>query len=274
MSEEFADSHFYHVLHEDEIVILNNTVKKIIGLATARDLIRNCKNYTFNRVCVVKHVETIKEDLLNMEHPHLIGTFKIICNSTGEYYIFDGQHRYNAIFEILGDDLNMEWDINIYIEIYFINHEDIETNPVTSELFKMANKTLSFDFANDTPDEYLQKLINTLCKDPLFCNNIVNKNKVNRPRISKYELVQEFKKTFKLTVNPPIEKVIDLIKTINNDLSINKEKAIGKFKRTDVYKKREEAYNKAVEKKFLLNLEYYSPVMWINDLLLKLNESV
>jgi hypothetical protein len=201
------------------------------------------------------------------------GNPPIICNLSGEYYIFDGQHRYNAIFEIITDDLNMEWDINVYIEIYFIEHEDIESNVITMELFKMANKTLSFDVANDTPDEYLQKLIRSLCKDPLFSNNLVNKNKVYRPKISKYELAQEFKKTFKMDVYPPIEKVIELIKGINNELSINKEKAIGKFKKTDVYKKREEAYNKAVEKKFLLNLEYYNPVMWINDLVQKITEN-
>ena len=251
-TEEFKESRFYQALHEEPVIILNNSIKKIFGICSARDLIRNSKIYTWNRKCIDKHVETIKEDLLNMEYPHLIGTFKIICNLNDDYFIFDGQHRYKAIMGIIEEDINMTWDINLYLEIFFIDQEDIETNIVTSELFKMANKSLSFDIITDNIDEYLQKIINTLCKDPLFSDNIQNKSKVNRPRISKYELTQEFKRSFKPNVFPPIEKVIEHIKAINNDLSIHKEKAIGKPKKTDVYKKREESYNKAVEKKVFI----------------------
>ena len=67
-----------------------------------------------------------------MKTPHLIGTIKIIHNSRfQEYYIFDGQHRKEAIFKKLLEntfDNPNPGKMDITIEVYSIDCDKIENS--------------------------------------------------------------------------------------------------------------------------------------------------
>jgi len=261
----FQDTMFYEIKHERTIDFPLEKVEFKLCITSARNLIRHAKTYTWNRTLDEEHVNLIYNDLKEMRTHLLIGTIKLIGTKKENYYVFDGQHRFAALSKIVEDDINMEWDMDLITEIYFINSDDIKNSETAKELFKLANKTLNFKI-EDTINEYIIDLTKELSKDEFFKENIKEAYSVNRPRISKKELYNHLQKNFKPNFHPPIKDVITLIKRINNELSINMVKAIGEPKNTLVYKKNEEKYKKAIKYKFVLNLETYPPKNWIDDL--------
>jgi hypothetical protein len=250
--EEFHDSFPFEVKHTSHLIIKNYPVIYTFAITNPRDLIRFSEIYTWNRSINQEHVDQIIKDLKDMEHPFIVGTFKLIVNTkTGEKMkIYDGQHRFKAFEGLLEEDTEHNWDIPTPLEIYSFSSDDtIETSPIAKHLFELANKTHPFDKMNDSIDIYFEEITNGIANIPLFKNGIeMYKDKCSKPRISKKDIFNILTKSFKPITKPSVEEVILLFKRKNNSVSLFPvEKIIGSLTPND-------QYNKASKANFFLNI--------------------
>jgi len=250
---------FYTIHYTNTLFIKDRDVLYNLATSTVRNLIAHAQPYTWNRPVNDNHVKVIESELLNMVKPHLIGTIKIICDSN-KYYIYDGQHRINAIKNILKNDINMDWDMDTSLEIYFIEDRDIENSPVAKYLFDCANKTFSFEKKRDSEDTFIKDFVNEIVKDPFF-KDLIKDETCSRPRISKSDFYKEFRKHYLPKNKVSISELIDQVKRKNNEMSLKPiEEIIGSNNNNDT------RYKSAKRTRFFLNLKTYPPAQWISEI--------
>ena len=103
-----------------------------------RELIENIEPWTFNNPLDAKHVNTIKEQLIN--DPVLTGVFTAIKLRNGKVYLLDGHHRHKALMELYSEGF---LDDDIHLEVHCYNRDTINSNS-TMNLFKKLNNTKPF----------------------------------------------------------------------------------------------------------------------------------
>ena len=263
---------FYKVLYSSNLEINGFQVIHSTAMINCRDLLRYVDPFSFNRTVNDIHIKKIKEDLLAMKVPHLFGTFTIVHNiTTNEYRLIDGQHRVKAFSQILLDDIENKWELPCNSVIYsFDDHVNIEKSSIARHLFKIANKTFSFDIDNHSINDYISEIIDILTEDPVFKSNIITSG--NRPRIMKNELYKELVTHFKPIKQIPVKEVINYFKLKNNHISLmNVNKLFGTQKKVEKYQTQ---YDKAKKYNFFLNLEVYPPEKWIKELVLSINSDL
>jgi len=182
-------------------------IKRVICNVSARELVNICDTWCFNREIDISHIKNIENDLKTQKYPTLLGTMKIIYNNS-EYKVIDGQHRLEAIRNIIRDDVTMSWDFPLIVEIYDVNGLNKE---IINYLYNKANENLNIR-TEDHLDTFIMELIEKLMKHPILKTGIVDKQdgNVNRPRISKKELYDKLKKYNKTpsdTTNELCEKI-------------------------------------------------------------------
>jgi hypothetical protein len=268
-------------IYDTQLIINNETVEYFIGIVDAKELITyEVRDYSWNRDLDQDHVKKIYKDLNKMENPHLIGTIKIIHNKRfQENYIFDGQHRKEAIFKRLSDckyDDVKQWKMNVTLEIYSIDCKTIEESKTAEHLFKMANKVRAFDVKTDTINKYIQ----TICKQfeedsffKLFVNKGVNKSIV---KIFPKDLFNNLTLHFKINKRVPVADVIKMFKEKNYNISLLQIDELNPNYKYMNQKNKEECrqkFIKAKQKNFCLNLEWYPPSKWIQEIVEKINNN-
>jgi hypothetical protein len=254
----YIEGEFFNIHYTNNLYINGQDVLYNLATSTVRNLIAHAQPYAWNRPVNEDHVNIMESELKAMKKPHLIGTIKIL-NCLNKYFIYDGQHRFRAIKNILKDDLDMNWDMDISLEIYFIEEPDIENSAVAKYLFESANKTYSFDKARDSEDNYLKEFVNEIVKDPFF-KDLIKEEICNRPRISKGDFYKEFRKHYLPKTRITIPELIELVKRKNNELSLMPvEEITGKNEASTYYKS-------AKKIRFFLNLKTYPPAQWIPQL--------
>ena len=266
-NEEYYDPPFYQTLHTSPLEIEGIPVNYSIALSNPRDLIRFAKPYTWNRPINSDHVNEITKDLKKMQTPFLLGTFKIIHNpKTGELMIYDGQHRFQGIKNVLTEDPEHNCKTPITLEIYSIHCEDgIEKCPVAKKLFELANKTYNFDKQVDRINSYIEEITNAFVSDPLFKSNIADSD--YRPKISKSHVYQNLLQRFKPTVKPSVVEVIGLFKRKNNEISLKQITEILKSNKSN------HQYDKARKSNFFLNLTSYPFDKIVQEIVDELNKN-
>ena len=267
-------------IYESKLVINDETVDYFIGIVDAKELkTYSVRDYSWNRNLNENHVKQIYKDLNKMKTPHLIGTIKIIHNSRfQEYYIFDGQHRKEAIFKKLSEnkfDDPDPWKMNVTIEVYTIDCEKIEDSKTAEHLFYMANKVRAFDVKKDTIDKYIQNICN-LFEEDLFFKPFINKG-VNKSsfKIFSKDLFNNLTSHFNPKKRLQISEVIRLIKEKNYEISLLEIDDLNPNYKFMNQKNKEECRKKFIKAKqinFCLNLEWYPPSKWISEIVEKINE--
>jgi len=260
--ENFLDATFYFIHYQKPIELINKKGVYIFASCPIRDAIQHLAPYTWNRPINEVHVKTIELALREMKVPHLIGTIKVIhCNN--KFYVYDGQHRIAALSNVLKDDIDMIWNIEINMEIYqFTGEKNIQENEIAQYLFDCANKTIAFEKIRDAVDPFIKDFLIQLVKDPLFIDNIKDE-KCSRPKISTSDLYKALKTYYKPKEYPSILDLIKIIKQKNNELCLmSKDELMAGSGAvlTDAN------YTKAKKSKFFLNLATYPPSKWINEI--------
>lgn len=230
-----------------------------------REVIPYLSSWSFNRQVNESHKDTIKNDLILQQNPHLMGTIKIARDNERNCRVIDGQHRLIALREFINDDIDMKYNFEILFEVYTLNIEDIN-NPTSEEfdelekLFCIANKSLNFE-AKDNPDKFCREVTTSLSKT---YDSIKNSDRVYRPSISQKYLYECLKNYLpKKYYESKVDEIVNLIKKKNNELSLILPANL--FKN---FEKSRKHYEKAKEKGFYLNLadSYYEPEKWISSL--------
>lgn len=247
-----------------------NNIIVDIHMLSARKVIPYLSTWSFNREINIVHKLQIKKSLLQQKSPYLIGSIQIARDKTGNYKVINGQHRLHSLQEIINEDLEMKFDINCIFEVFSLNISDI-TNPSLSEctliekLFKLANSSLNFE-KKDSVDSFCRDIILSLRGDEIYKNNIVDTEKlVYRPSINMKDFYENLKKYLpKKLYEMKVEEVVNMIKKKNNELS--------RINPNELYKnpkKSEKQYEKALNKRFFLNLSEsrFGPDRWITELL-------
>jgi hypothetical protein len=240
-----------------------------IYMLSAREIIPYLTSWSFNREINIEHTVQIKNSLIEQKAPYLMGSIQIAKDINSQYRVINGQHRLNALSQIIKDDIDMKFDIKCIFEIFSLNINDI-TNPTLDEtsiietLFKVANSSLNFD-KKDSVDSFCRDIIFNLRNEQLYKNNIVDTQKtVYRPSITLKEFYENLKKYLpKSLYERKVEEVTLLIKKKNNELS--------RINPNDLYKNAKKSvkqYEKALNKRFFLNLSEsrYGPDRWISEL--------
>jgi len=220
---------------------------------TVRQLIRQVDNWAYNRVLNAEHVKTIKESLLAQKYPHLMGTIKIVCDPNGSKRIIDGQHRTEAIRQILSEDIEMLWTMNVMVEMYAL--ASIESREVL-ELYQTANNNLNVK-PEDDPDLGLITLLDAIMADPLLSGGVIDKQdgRVNKPRISKKDLFEAFKAAPGCTGGLPTRDVVARIKQINAQISMLSNKDLYGRRAETTSQLRLKQRQRAQATNFFLNLD-------------------
>ncbi len=257
--EEDNGIKFGEILYEREI--LDKIPYKLIK-TNARELVQKVESYCYNRSLNTEHINQIYTCLTANQNPFLMNTFKIVCDENNKRRVLDGNHRLEALIQILKEDQNMEWNLDIFVELFIV--KDLEDN-IVLDLYKLANKTLNVSF-KDNPDIFLCQLIKRICKDPILNKGIIDRTSskgVNRPKIAKKDLYDKFKELYILKDNnKSIPEIINKIKDLNHQISIiNDEEVFGKNITQKCLNQRE----KANKLKFYLNMSgsKYTPEYWI-----------
>jgi hypothetical protein len=236
-----------------------------------RDVAPHLMTWCFNRKLDKEHKDNIKKDLLSQTHPHLMGTIQVVRDKQKKCKVVNGQHRLKAIQEIIQDDLNMTFHMNVMFEVYDLpvqNIDDIEENMEDIEMiFKTANKSLNF-VPEDDHDLFCRKIVTQMASDPLLKKGIVDRSigNVNRPKILMKDLYEDLKTYLPSDLGTSIEDILIAIKKINVDLSMKTIKDMYGRVQPAIRKMRQ--HEKAKQMGFYLNLDgRFPPSVWIPMLL-------
>jgi hypothetical protein len=230
-------------------------------LLSARQVVPYISSWSFNREINNDHKNSIKISLLDQTIPHLMGSIQIAKDKEGKCKVINGQHRLNAIQEIIKDDIDMKFDIQLMFEVYNLKNDNIND---IENLFSLANSSLNFE-KKDSVDSFCRDIILSLRGEKIYENSIVDTDKsVYRPCISMKQFYENLKMWLpKHLYEKKIEEVVHMIKNKNNQISQIDPNSL--FKNP---KKSETQYRKACEKRFYLNLSEsrYDPEQWITEL--------
>jgi len=228
------------------------------------------ETWCFNRTIDDNHLKKLKEELLRQNYKHFIGTVQVVRDNSKNYRVINGQHRLKVIHDIMKEDLDMKFDMNIMIELYNLDIEDLNDYNMTDEnnlkienIFKNANNSLVFK-PDDDRELFCKKIICELKKDILFKNFFSKTSKTPlKPKISDRDLCEMFKLNLINNNKLDLKAVILRIKEINKDFSLMSIKNF--FGREKPAVSRLKQYEKAIDLKIFLNVDtkLYPPDKWI-----------
>ncbi len=235
-----------------------------------RDVAPHLSSWCFNRKMDDKHKENIKKDLLSKSNPHLMGSIQVIRDKKLNCRIINGQHRLSVIQEIIKEDIDFNFQMNLMFEVYDCNIEDIddvsdaEMHKNIESIFKIANNSLNLKPEQDH-DILCKQIVIAMMKDPLLKRGIVDKTvgDVNKPKISAkllFELLKSLLQSDKIDMSVP--EIITRIKKINANISTTP--FIKLFGRHNPAQSKQKQFEKAKELGFYLNLSSrMTPDVWI-----------
>ena len=138
-----------------------------------------------------------------------------------EFYIIDGQHRFEAIKKIIDEDDEMKINKYLYVNIYYINDIDKDYEYIR-DLFIKINKITPL-YKNNIPNSFIDNLINEMIKDPILSIGIsVNPktHSAHQPMIHKKTLNEYLNISYSIIKDIEINLIINNLKFANNKISI------------------------------------------------------
>lgn len=238
-----------------------------------RNVAPHLSSWCFNRKLDEKHKDAIKEKLIKCENPHLMGSIQIVRDKKMNCRIINGQHRIHVIQEIIKNDLNMEFQMQVMFEVYNCDIDDINdisdiaSNGMIEQIFKIANNSLNMVPEQDH-DILCKQIVIAMINDPMLKNGIIDKTSggVYKPRICAKMLFEQFKSFLPSNnLNISVPEIIIRIKKINVKLSTMP--FIELFGRNSPAQQKITQFDKAKSIGFYLNLNCkYTPDIWIEML--------
>ena len=219
MSIEYDDEHqeeFQDFLFDncDTIKLLDDTDNSMLIKIDYVSLIRYIKHWSYNR--------QINEDVVNELYDSIVENNKIVWTltaikerSNNNLYLIDGQHRFEAIKKRMIEDNNLQFNSNLYINIYLVDNKENDSQYII-DLFNKINKNTPLG-ENDYPDNSIINIIQKMINDPVLKRGI----KIDEKRHSAHQPY-----IHKKTLNEIFQKNKEIIKTIDADLIINNLKII------------------------------------------------
>ena len=233
-----------------KIVYNINNNKAIIKL-TAGELIRETRNWIYNRDISTEKVKELKENYIsnngndyfnimdndNVNNISPAWIFSIVYdkqarnvnkieNSKNRYNLFivDGQHRREVIRELLEEKKIVD-SIEVLCIMYTIDNCEKENKNTTLELFKKINNNLQLK-DSDFPKILALQIVEAFIKNKALVPNlkIIKNEKTNKtgvayePLIHKRELFELFNKNYALVENLSCEEVISNILIIKQKI--------------------------------------------------------
>lgn len=203
----------YVVLSQNDVF---HDIKMSLCLYDATILCKDFDIWAFNRNLNDEHVQKIYDGLCSQKKPHLMGSVKVVKDDKNNLQVIDGQHRLEALRMFINDYTDKT--ISVFVEMYHVSsiHSD-----VVFDLFKIANNNLNVAVEDDV-NMMIATLVNRLAEDPELERGIVDKNdgRVNRPRISKKALYEEFKHNLKVDhMKLHVSVLVERIKKINKHIA-------------------------------------------------------
>jgi hypothetical protein len=197
---------------EDEIGILGTMLfdnGKYKLYTSDRDFITNIKMWACQRDLNEEHVLVLKESIIF--RGYMLGTFKVIRDKHGEICCIDGQHRIEALKQIMQN--NSKFNCDITIEVYDVQQFESEE---ATKLFLDANCVLNM--VNLEPNAMIQRIIKELNREyPGIIIDVLEGRRCNRPRINKRLLVRKLRE---LVINYDESVIINSIKDLNNRMGM------------------------------------------------------
>jgi hypothetical protein len=235
-----------------------------------RDVAPYLSTWCFNRKMDEQHKEKIKQDLLAQSNPHLMGTIQVIRDKHFNCRVLNGQHRLCLLQEIIKDDINFEFQMNLMFEVYdcdIDNLDDVTEITTIEDIFKIANNSLNMKPEQDH-DILCKQIVMAMMADPILKRGIVDKTNgsVHKPKITAKLLFELFKALLPSDkINVPLSEIIIRIKKINTNISITP--YIKLFGRYTPAQHKLKQFEKAKDIDFYLNLESrMNPDIWIETL--------
>lgn len=235
-------------------------------LETARRIVRQLNNWSFNRNLNKAHVKQIKDALVKQKSPHLMGTIQIVRDIGGKCKVINGQHRLQAVKEILELDVDHKFNLTIMCEVYNLPIQDMDDaedeTAMVDKLFKTANANLNFK-AEDDHELFCKQVVQAMRKEVVFKEGLVNKTTgtVYKPRLLEKDLFEAFKEHLvrKYTVQETVKKIKDL------NMKLGTKTNLEMFGRNKLTPKQVTQMTKAEKIGFYLNVatSKYPPEVWI-----------
>jgi hypothetical protein len=192
---ELSDDSDFQTESEDEkeenilenLLFENSHVK--LYKTQAKNFVNNVQIWVGQRPLNNEHIKSLAREFTNQEH--VIGTFKVVRSQDGNIRLLDGQHRVNAIKEIL--KLQPEFNCDLLIELYEIDR--LESNSAL-RLFEKANNVLNVK-PEDMPNKNALAIVNKLSSQfKLIFKNIEQGKRCVRPYINENKLIEKLKNAF------------------------------------------------------------------------------
>ena len=214
---------------DDEIELLSNDSIQILDVDNDNSmlmkmdyvsLIRYIKHWSYNR--------QINEEFVNELYDSIVNNNKVIWTLTAikersndNLYLIDGQHRFEAIKKRMTEYNNLQYNSNIYINVYLINNKENDSQYII-DLFTKINKNTPLG-ENDYPDNTLINIIQKIVDDPVLKKGIKTDEKrhsSHQPYIHKKTLNELFQKNKEVIKTMDIDLIITNLKIINNRLRL------------------------------------------------------
>ncbi len=291
--DEYENTELSGLNIKSKIVYNINNNKAIIKI-TAGELIRETRNWIYNRDISVEKVKELKENyiannssdyfnIMDNDNGNNISPAWIISlvydkqarnvsnveNSKNRYNLFivDGQHRREVIRELLEEKKIVD-NIEVLCIMYTIDNCEKENKNTTLELFKKINNNLQLKDC-DFPKILSLQIVDAFIKNKELVPNIkiIKNEKTNKtgvayePLIHERELFELFNKNYALIENLSCEEVIHNIIIIKQKICWKDFDKI--YSNTQQNIKR---YEKAKKYNFWLNLKSSpkcNPTIWI-----------
>jgi hypothetical protein len=273
--DEFSDEEMCDPIHVTSDYILGDPIyegyvlqgilhRKFITKASK--FIPNVTDWAYNRNIDLTHVKGIQDDVLQMAHPHLIGSFKIVktIDDSQPPKLLDGHHRKMALEGIMRD--NEQFDMDVDVDVYYVTDVD-NCDREVRDLFVKANNNRNVD-PEDIPDILVMLVIEKMIQR--WSKNIkqVDGKKANRPNITKTCLVQHLKPILNNATfsTNDADRIFQKIVDINNRIRLMSLKDL--FGTNSPAKRKLGSLQKASESGFFLNLDCkHSIEVWTRGLL-------
>ena len=183
-------------------------------------LIRYIKHWSYNR--------QINDDFVNELYNSIVDNNKIIWTLTAikersndNLYLIDGQHRYEAIKKRMNEDNNLQYNNNLYINVYLVDNKERDSKYIIDLFTKINKNTPLKDY--DYPDNAIINIIQNIVNDPVLKKGIKTDEKRHsayQPYIHKKTLNELFKMNKEVIKTMDIDLIITNLKIINNRLRL------------------------------------------------------
>jgi hypothetical protein len=242
---EFHNAENYSILSENE--------KSMMIKIDFRSLNQTVDIWAYNREIKPEIVEKLFENIQDKSN-NIVWTLTAIKERKSSHlFLIDGQHRYEAIKNIMQDDIDFKEERFVFIQVYLIDNIDTDNEYIIDLFIKINNHTpLNIP---DFPSDKNIKLIKKIIEDKILKNGISIDEKrltAHQPRIHKKTLHTKLNEYNDYNKDLTDETIIQNLKIINNYIGLKSYEEIFKNEKEAEKDKNKNAWEKAKELKFYI----------------------